>query len=128
VSICRLHAAGAPGAGPRWMRQHSMEWGVGPGAARHIDSCPAGQIWKACSRGRSALRGGSHDTFRGSRYGGPNRRPRVLASTPGRPLLGAPISFGAGRHAPDQVRDVAAEPAGWTSCELPGQVTDQLAA
>jgi hypothetical protein len=29
------------------------------------------------------------------------------------------------RHAPDQVRDVAA---GWTSGELPGQVTDQLAA
>ncbi len=40
-------------------------------------------------------------------------------------LLGAPVSFG--RHAPDQVRDMA-ELSGWNSGELPGQVTDQLAA
>jgi hypothetical protein len=44
-------------------------------------------------------------------------------------LLGAPVSFGVGRHAPDQVRDMAPGLAGWTSGgELPGQVTDQLAA
>ena len=40
-------------------------------------------------------------------------------------LFGAPVSFGAGRHVPDQVRDTAA---GRTPGELPGQVTDQLAA
>jgi hypothetical protein len=43
-------------------------------------------------------------------------------------LLGAPVSFGVGRHAPDQGRDMATELAGWTTGELPGQVTDQLAA
>jgi len=42
-------------------------------------------------------------------------------------LLGAPVSFGIGRQSPDQVRDMAAELAGWTSGELPGQVTEQLA-
>ena len=41
-------------------------------------------------------------------------------------LFGAPVSYG--RHAPDQVRDMAAELAGWTPGELPGQVTDQFAA
>jgi len=40
-------------------------------------------------------------------------------------LLGAPLSFSVGRHAPDQIRDVATS---WTSSELPGQVTDQFAA
>ena len=43
-------------------------------------------------------------------------------------LLGAPVSFGAGRHAPDQVRDMAPELANWTTGEFPGPVTDQLAA
>jgi hypothetical protein len=42
-------------------------------------------------------------------------------------LLGAPVSFGLGRQAPDQVRDIAAEMAGWNSGELPGQVAEQLA-
>ena len=45
-------------------------------------------------------------------------------------LLGASVSYG--RHAPDQVRDMAAELAGWNPGELPGelpgQVTEQLAA
>jgi len=36
-------------------------------------------------------------------------------------LLGAPTSFGVGHHVPDQVRDMAAEAAGWTSGKLPGQ-------
>ena len=43
-------------------------------------------------------------------------------------LLGAPVSFGMGRPSPDHDRNIAAELAGWTSAELPGQVTDQLAA
>ena len=43
-------------------------------------------------------------------------------------LLSTPVSFGIGRKSPDQVRDVAAELAGWTSGELPGQVAEQLAA
>jgi hypothetical protein len=34
---------------------------------------------------------------------------------------------GRGRQSPDQVRDMAAELAGWTASELPGQVTEQLA-
>jgi hypothetical protein len=42
--------------------------------------------------------------------------------------LGAPISFSVGRQTPDQVRDVATELGGWTSGELPGQLTDRLAA
>jgi hypothetical protein len=42
-------------------------------------------------------------------------------------LLGAPVSFGLGRQSPDQVRDIAAEMAGWNSGELPGQVAEQLA-
>jgi len=33
-----------------------------------------------------------------------------------------------GRPSPDHVRDIAAELAGWTSGELPGQVTEQLTA
>jgi hypothetical protein len=41
-------------------------------------------------------------------------------------LLGAPVSYG--RHSPDQVRDTATELADWNPGELPGQVTDQLAA
>src|ERR1700731_3850014 len=40
--------------------------------------------------------------------------------------LGTPVSYG--RHAPDQVRDMATELAGWSPGELPGPVTDQLAA
>jgi hypothetical protein len=42
-------------------------------------------------------------------------------------LLGAPLSYGIGRQSPDQGRDMAAELAGWSSGELPGQVADQLA-
>ena len=60
------------------------------------------------------------------------RRPEPLSDVTGEharsALLGAPLSFGVGRHAPDQVRDMASELAGWTPGELPGQVTDQLAA
>lgn len=41
-------------------------------------------------------------------------------------LPGAPVSYG--RHSLDQVRDMATELAGWNPGELPGQVTDQLAA
>ena len=40
-------------------------------------------------------------------------------------LLGASVSYG--RHAPDPVRDMATELAGWQPGELPGQVTDQFA-
>jgi hypothetical protein len=42
-------------------------------------------------------------------------------------LLGVPTSYGLGRQSPDQARDIAAELAGWTSGELPGQVAEQLA-
>jgi len=43
-------------------------------------------------------------------------------------LLGAPVAYSTGRHSPDQVRDMAAELASWTSGELPGQVNEQLTA
>jgi hypothetical protein len=43
-------------------------------------------------------------------------------------LFGAPVTFGIGRQSTDPARDIAAEMAGWTSGELPGQVTEQLAA
>jgi hypothetical protein len=43
-------------------------------------------------------------------------------------LFGAPVTFGIGRQSADPARDIAAEMAGWTSGELPGQVTEQLAA
>jgi len=41
---------------------------------------------------------------------------------------GLAVSSGRGRPSPDQVRDIAAELAGWTSGELPGQATEQLTA
>ena len=40
-------------------------------------------------------------------------------------MLSAPVGYGRGRQSPDQARDMAAELAGWTSGELPGQVTEQ---
>ncbi|HWM99901.1 MAG TPA: hypothetical protein VNO54_22890, partial [Streptosporangiaceae bacterium] len=40
---------------------------------------------------------------------------------------GPPVVHGRGRQSPDQARDMAAELAGWTSGELPGQVNEQLA-
>jgi hypothetical protein len=43
-------------------------------------------------------------------------------------LLGAPVAYSTGRHSPDQVRDMAAELASWTSGELPGQAHQQLPA
>jgi hypothetical protein len=46
---------------------------------------------------------------------------------PSSALLGASVAHGRGRPSPDQARDIAAELAGWTSGELPGQVTEQLA-
>jgi hypothetical protein len=42
-------------------------------------------------------------------------------------LLGAPVGPGRGRQSPDQPRGIATELAGWTSGELPGQVSEQLA-
>jgi hypothetical protein len=59
-----------------------------------------------------------------SRPGPPPESPTEYTSSA---LLSAPVSFGIGRHSPDQVRDIAAELAGWTSGELPGQISEQLA-
>jgi hypothetical protein len=42
-------------------------------------------------------------------------------------LRGAPVSFGLGRHSPDQIRDMATDMAAGGTGELPGQVTGQLA-
>ena len=59
----------------------------------------------------------------------PQRRPEPPAEGTGEharaALLGASVSYG--RHAPDPVRDMATELAGWQPGELPGQVTDQFA-
>jgi hypothetical protein len=53
--------------------------------------------------------------------------PEGMGEYPSSALLGAPVGHGRGRQMPDQARDMAAELAGWTSGELPGQVTEQLA-
>ena len=53
--------------------------------------------------------------------------PEGTGKYPTSALLGAPVAFGRGRQLSDQVRDRAAEPASWTSDELPGQVPEQLA-
>lgn len=42
-------------------------------------------------------------------------------------LLGAPVSLGVVRQAGDPAREMAAELAGWSSGELPGQASEQLA-
>jgi hypothetical protein len=42
-------------------------------------------------------------------------------------LLGAPVTFSVGRHAPDQARDMAADLAGWATGEFPVQASEQLA-
>lgn len=42
-------------------------------------------------------------------------------------LLGAPIPFGLARQAIEPNREIAAELAGWSSGELPGQASEQLA-
>jgi len=43
-------------------------------------------------------------------------------------LLGAPLSLGLGRPRAGSAPDIAAELAGWSSGELPGQASEQLAA
>src|SRR5207244_11139385 len=50
-----------------------------------------------------------------------------MGDYPSSALLGTPVTLGRCRPPPDQARDIAAELAGWTSGELPGQVTEQLA-
>jgi hypothetical protein len=42
-------------------------------------------------------------------------------------LLGVPVSLGIPRQAVDTGREIAAELAGWSSGELPGQASEQLA-
>jgi len=42
-------------------------------------------------------------------------------------LLGAPVPFGSGRQSPDHARNLAAELAGWSPGELPGQSPEQRA-
>ena len=49
--------------------------------------------------------------------------PEGTGEYPSSALIGAPVSLGRGRQSADQARDLA----GWTSGELPGQVTEQLA-
>ena len=49
--------------------------------------------------------------------------PEGTGGYPSSALMGAPVSLGRGRQSADQARDLA----GWTSGELPGQVSEQLA-
>jgi hypothetical protein len=49
--------------------------------------------------------------------------PEGTGEYPSSALLGAPVSLGRGRQSADQAGDMA----GWTSGELPGQVSEQLA-
>jgi hypothetical protein len=62
--------------------------------------------------------------------------PQALLAEPSQPqegeyasqvLLGAPVSLGIPRQAVDTGREMAAELAGWSSGELPGQASEQLA-
>ena len=53
--------------------------------------------------------------------------PEIAGEYTSSSMLGAPVSLGRGRPGPDQRPDVAAELAGWTSAELPGQVSEHLA-
>jgi hypothetical protein len=57
----------------------------------------------------------------------PEPGPESTGEYPSSALLGAPVPLGRSRPPPDQDREIAAELAGWTSGELPGQVTEQLA-
>ena len=108
------------------------KWGVGPGAACHIDrvarqgrsgrhAAGAGPLWgRAAGRviqDRSRVLGAPRRTWTrhgndGARYGSRGRA-RAAGQRRHRPLCA------------DQVRDMAV---GRTSGQLPGQVTDQLAA
>jgi hypothetical protein len=49
--------------------------------------------------------------------------PEGTGEYPSSALLSKPVAIGRGRQSPDQARELA----GWTSGELPGQVTEQLA-
>jgi hypothetical protein len=54
------------------------------------------------------------------------RRAELPPESNGEHARSALLSYG--RHSPDQVRDMTTELAGWNPGELPGQVTDHLAA
>jgi hypothetical protein len=65
--------------------------------------------------------------FRSSRDGGAKRRQKTTGEHARSALLGAPVTFSVGRHAPDQARDMAAGLAGWATSEFPVQASEQLA-
>jgi len=65
--------------------------------------------------------------FSRARFSWPSCPPEGTSEYPSAALLGAPLVHGRGRQSPDQAQDMAAELASWTSGELPGQVTEQLA-
>ena len=56
------------------------------------------------------------------------RDPELVARAQRRDAPGTGMGTMACRHSPDQVPDMAAKLSGWTPVELPGQVTNQLAA
>jgi hypothetical protein len=49
--------------------------------------------------------------------------PEGTGEYPGSALMGVPVSLGRGHQSADQARDLV----GWTSGELPGRVSEQLA-
>jgi hypothetical protein len=124
----------------------SKEWGVGPGGrVSHRGCCPA-EISPAGHIREDTLPGPVRSQGRvaqvpfqqvpiqpGPLQSGPLQQvklaepPRGTGEYPSSALIGAPVGHGHGRQSPDQARDMAAELAGWTSGELPGQVTEQLA-
>ncbi len=80
----------------------SMEWGVGPGGrVSHREGALPGPVRSQGWVARCVIQNWSH-------------------------VLSVLVVHGRGRQSPDQARDLAAELAGWTSGELPGQVTEQL--
>ena len=140
-----------------------MEWGVGPGAARHIDSLARQGRSRRHASGAGPLAGELRRLLTQRAVGEPRvvigidadeaeylaefldrdecvqrvqipqQQGRQAELPPERTgeharsaLLGTPVSYG--RHSPDRVRDMTTELAGWNPGELPGRVTDQLAA
>jgi len=82
---------------------------------------------ECAQRGQAPLQQVPLQPGSGQQVSRPGPQPESPSEYASSALLSAPVSFGIGRHCPDQVRDIAAEFAVWTSGELPGQVSEQLA-
>jgi hypothetical protein len=105
--------------------------GFQPGSRPHGFAPPGGHQAGSLTAGGQP---GAAPAASGQQAGGPGiRQPAAMSEPLDGPAdylsssrLSAPVSYSRGRQSPDQVRDIAAELAGWNSGELPGQVSEQL--